>query len=202
MSALASTRRVVVLDTRGHGRSTLGTVSLSYSRLAADAAALLQSLGISRTAVVGWSDGAIAGFQLARDRPEMVDRLYAFGINFTPSGLRPGGTRSGVFQQFVGRCRGEYAALAPQPAAWPRLEAALAAMWHSSPNYTPSQISSVRTPITIADGQYDEVITLSPLASAAALLPAGRLSILPETSHFAMLQNPTGFAADVRTTLA
>lgn len=50
-------RRVVLLDTRGHGDSGLGNCELNYHLLASDAIHVLDKLGIRPADVIGWSDG-------------------------------------------------------------------------------------------------------------------------------------------------
>src|SRR5690348_4857852 len=64
---LAPGRRVISPDQRGHGRSP-DPGSISYAEMAADTAALLDSLGARDADVVGWSDGGVLGLLLARDR--------------------------------------------------------------------------------------------------------------------------------------
>jgi pimeloyl-ACP methyl ester carboxylesterase len=82
-------RRVILLDTRGHGASSLGHSEFSYHLLAADAVRVLDALGIERADVIGWSDGGNIALQLARDWPRRVDRIVAISANFDPSGLLP-----------------------------------------------------------------------------------------------------------------
>ena len=51
--ALARTYRVVVIDSRGHGRSSRNATPIGYELMAQDALALLDTLHIQRAAVVG-----------------------------------------------------------------------------------------------------------------------------------------------------
>jgi hypothetical protein len=57
--ALARSHRVVLIDTRGHGRSTRDDVPLTYELLAADVIGVMDNLKIAKADVVGWSDGAM-----------------------------------------------------------------------------------------------------------------------------------------------
>ena len=67
------------MDTRGHGRSARDVRSFSYGLFAEDAAGLLDFLKIPQVSIVGWSDGAVTGLQLAMKRPDRVSKLFAFG---------------------------------------------------------------------------------------------------------------------------
>jgi len=42
---------------------------------------------VSKTAVVGWSDGAILGLDIAIHHPERLTKLFAFAANSDPSGV-------------------------------------------------------------------------------------------------------------------
>src|SRR3954467_5062794 len=55
---LAERHRVVSFDNRGIGASERGEGAITMASLAADAAALLDALGIERAHVIGWSLGS------------------------------------------------------------------------------------------------------------------------------------------------
>lgn len=59
----------------GYGQSDRATGSMSVADQAADARALLQSLGIKRAHVSGHSYGGVVALQLALDAPDMVQSL-------------------------------------------------------------------------------------------------------------------------------
>ena len=66
LQALAPAHHVIVIDSRGQGRSTRGThARCTYHQMAEDVIAVLDALKIDRASVVGWSDGAIVGIDLA-----------------------------------------------------------------------------------------------------------------------------------------
>jgi pimeloyl-ACP methyl ester carboxylesterase len=189
---------VTVMDTRGHGRSPFISGKLSYEVFAKDTVALMDYLEISRSAVIGWSDGAITGLQLALTQPDRLSGLFAFGANSNLGGLKPGGAKTGVFPSFISRCHKEYLELSPNPDRWPQLERSLGAMWRSEPNYSSAQLATIKLPVTIADGEYDEIIKRENTREIAASIKGARLVILPNVSHFAMLQDASGFDAAVR----
>jgi pimeloyl-ACP methyl ester carboxylesterase len=194
---LAQKYTVTVMDTRGHGRSPVTTNSFSYSMFAADASDLLDLLQIDKAAIIGWSDGAITGLQLAMTKPGKVSRLFAFGANASLDGLKANGARSSVFRSYVDRCRTEYALLSPRPGKWPQLVAGLRHMWRTEPNFTEQRLATVRVPTTISDGEYDEIIDRGHTEGIADAIPGARLAILADVSHFAMLQNPSQFTLEV-----
>jgi pimeloyl-ACP methyl ester carboxylesterase len=193
VAKLANQFSVTVMDTRGHGRSPVTSRAFSYELFAQDAIALLDYLQIPAASIVAWSDGGVTGLELAMTQPDRVVKLFAFGANSTPSGMKPGGARTSVFAAYAARCRGEYAVLSPNPDKWPQLVQGLGAMWRSEPNYADQELARIKAPTTIADGAYDEIIKAEHTRHMASVIPGARLAVLRDTSHFAMLQDPVAF---------
>src|SRR5512140_314625 len=61
--------RAVVIDSRGHGRSTRDARPYSYELMAADVLRVMDALRIEKAALVGWSDGACTALILADQNP-------------------------------------------------------------------------------------------------------------------------------------
>lgn len=72
---LAPHANVVAMDARGHGKSTWDGSPFTVADLAADTAALIESLDDGPVAVAGMSMGGCVAVALAGTRPELVDRL-------------------------------------------------------------------------------------------------------------------------------
>ena len=70
-------------------------------------------------------------------------------------------------------------------------------MWETLPAFTTGQLRSIEVPTTIADGEHDEVIKSEHTKYLSATIPGAQLVILPDVSHFAMLQNPAAFNAAI-----
>ncbi len=75
------------MDSRGHGRSTRDDQPYSYSLMASDVIDLMNFLRIDKTAIVGWSDGAILGLDIALHHPERLIKVFAFAANSDPSAV-------------------------------------------------------------------------------------------------------------------
>lgn len=202
VAALAETHRVIVMDTRGHGRSPVTSKRFGFSLFAQDVEGVLDHLGLPSAAIVGWSDGGITGLQLAMTQPRRVSRLFAFGANVTPDGLIAGGAKTPTFATYASRCRAEYATLSPSPERWPDLMAGLSAIWRSEPNFSRRSLETIGVPTVIASAQHDEIIRQEHAARIATTIPGARLVPLKGVSHFAMLQDPAGFTAALRAFLA
>lgn len=194
--------RVIVADSRGQGRSSRSARPYSYGLMASDVLALLDYLKLERVDLVGWSDGGIIGIDIAIHHPERLNHLFAFGANTDPSGAVVGGDKNPVFAEYIQRARHEYKSLSNTPDQYDAFLEQIAKMWETEPHYTTAQLKSIKVPTTIADGQYDEVIKQSHDRYMARTIPGARLVILPNVSHFAMLQDPPLFDSAVLAALS
>jgi pimeloyl-ACP methyl ester carboxylesterase len=165
--------------------------NFSYKTFAEDVAGLLDFLQIPIVSIVGWSDGAITGLQLAMMQPDRVSKLFAFGANSSVNGLKK--DQTGIFASFVKRCQTEYKQLSPAPEKWSQLVDGLRVMWRTEPNFTKQKLETLKVPTAISDGDHDEIIKLEHTKRMASEIPNAQLVIQHEVSHFAMLQNPSQF---------
>ena len=191
---LAQHYQVIVLDSRGHGRSTRTAAPIGYDVMASDVLALMDALHIRKAALVGWSDGAIIGLDIAIHHPERLTRLFAFAANSDPSGVKDV-DKSPVFTAYIDRASHEYARLSPTPGEFKAFLDNISRMWASEPHFTDDQLRGIKVPTWIVDADHDEAIKRENTDQMASLmLGAGEL-ILPGVNHFAFLQDATLFNA-------
>jgi pimeloyl-ACP methyl ester carboxylesterase len=86
---LAERYRVIVPDLRGFGWSEAPGHGYNAAQFADDLAALLDSLELDRVRLVGHDWGGVAGFILALERPERVQRFVAIGTGHPWLRIRP-----------------------------------------------------------------------------------------------------------------
>jgi pimeloyl-ACP methyl ester carboxylesterase len=190
--ALATHYRVITIDSRGHGRSSRSATPIGYELMAQDALGLLDTLHIKRAAVVGWSDGAITGLEIAIHHPERLTGLFAFAANSDPSGVKDV-HNSPVFSAFITRAAGEYARLNPTPLGYAAFDADIEKMWAREPNMSNATLAGIHARVWIVDSDHDEAITRANTDHMATLIPNAEEMILPGVSHFAFLQDPDMF---------
>lgn len=188
--------QVVVVDSRGHGRSSRDARPCSYELMATDVFAVMDALGLKRAAIVGWSDGACTGLIMANQAPERVSGLFFFACNVDDSGTWP-------FEMtpVIGRCFNrhvkDYARLSATPDAFQAFADAVGLMQRTQPNYTAADLAGIRVPVTVARSENEEFIRPEHAAYLADTIPGAELVHLPGVSHFAPLQRPEVFNAAV-----
>jgi pimeloyl-ACP methyl ester carboxylesterase len=191
---VASGRRVIVIDSRGHGRSTRDGRPLGYELMESDVIAVMDGLGLGQVDVVGWSDGAIIGLVMAMKDPARVAKVFAFGANMDVDGLNPLGALAPILPRVETLLSQDYARISETPKGYGALARDVLAMQLSQPNYTRVELGAIQGPrIEIADADHEELILKSHTHYLARAIPGARLLILTGVSHFAPLQDPDGF---------
>jgi pimeloyl-ACP methyl ester carboxylesterase len=184
---VAAGRRVVLIDTRGHGDSTPGNSKLSYQVFAEDTLQVLDRLGIQRTDIVGWSDGGIIALLLGLKAPQRVGRIVAISANFQPSGLIPESNRvqdqslNITPNKITGWLRSWWSGAGERHAA---LEAEIKELWRTAPQLDPFDLHVITAPTLVIVGEND-IIELSHSSELAERLANGKLEIVPGASHAA-----------------
>lgn len=189
--------RVIAMDSRGQGRSGRANGPITYHMMANDVIGLLHLLHVRQVDLVGWSDGGIIGLDLAIHHCGCLHRLFTFGANADAAGVFKNAGRAPLLVQFEARAKKEYRKLSPTPNDWNSFIAVMTHMWMTEPNFTAGQLRSIRVPTTIADGEYEKLIKPAHTRYLAATIPHARLVIVPNVSHFAMLQDPAAFNSAV-----
>jgi pimeloyl-ACP methyl ester carboxylesterase len=86
---LAAGRQVVGVDLQSHGRSPAADRQMRFETMADDVAALIQSLGLQRAAVMGFSLGGGVALRMAIPHAGMIQRLVLVSTVFKRRGWYP-----------------------------------------------------------------------------------------------------------------
>ena len=194
--ALARHYRVIVMDSRGHGGSTRDERPYGYDLMASDVMGLMDFLKLSKAAIVGWSDAAILGLDIAIHHPERLTRLFAFAANSDPSGVADI-AQSPVFNVYIARAEKEYQALSPTPDQYKSFFDQISKMWETEPHFTAEQLRGITVPTCLVDADHDEAIKRENTEFMANEIPNTGLLLQPQVSHFSFLQDPQQFTSDV-----
>jgi pimeloyl-ACP methyl ester carboxylesterase len=76
--------KVIAVDSRAHGKSIDSKDSLSFEMMSDDFSALLDTMHIKQSYVIGWSDGGINAILLAMRYPDKVIKFASTGANLWP----------------------------------------------------------------------------------------------------------------------
>ncbi|MGO6710398.1 alpha/beta fold hydrolase [Rhizobium johnstonii] len=193
---------VIVADSRGHGRSTRSQQPFGYDLMTSDYVALLDYLKIDKVTLVGWSDGGIIGIDMAMKHPEKLTRVIAQAANVTTDGVKADVMNNKTFNDYINVAGDYYRKLSPTPNEYDAFVTQISEMWATQPAWTAADLGKIAVPITLAIGDHDEAVKLDHTEMMAKDIPGAKLVILKNASHFAMLQDPTGYDAMIRDAMA
>lgn len=193
---IAAGHNVILIDSRGHGRSTRDDRPYSYQLMGGDVLAVMNALDIRSAAVVGWSDGACIGLVLGRSHPDRIAGVFYFACNMDNSGTLPF-----EFTPVIGLClsrhRQDYAALSPTPDGFDDMMQAVGAMQSTQPEYSPAQLAEIHVPVMVVQAERDEFIRRDHAEYLARTIPGAGFLLLKDVSHFAPVQRPDEFTQAV-----
>jgi pimeloyl-ACP methyl ester carboxylesterase len=186
--------RTILIDSRGHGRSTRDARPYSYDLMASDVLAVMDALHLEKAGLVGWSDGACTALILAAKTPSRVAGVFFFACNMDPSGtkqIEP----SPILDRCFSRHAKDYARLSATPNNFKSFVEAVSLMQRTQPNYSASDLGEISVPVVIAQSEHDEFIKRDHAEYLAHSIPNVELILLRGVSHFAPLQRPERFSA-------
>ncbi|MCG2614491.1 alpha/beta hydrolase [Terrimonas sp. NA20] len=169
--------KVIIADSRSHGKSADPGDSLTYEMMADDYAALLDALKIDSANVIGWSDGGINGILLAQRHPGKVKKLAITGANLAPD-------TTAVPQEIWDMVRPSLAALNAKSTKTPQEKHSLKLLklLCEQPHISPSSLQNVLCPALVIGGDHD-VIKEEHTLLIYKNIPKAYLWILPGAGH-------------------
>ena len=215
---LARDARVVVLDIRGRGLSDQPDADFSLPRYAADAAAVIESLGLERPIVLGHSMGGRIAAALGALHPEAVGALIIADPPLTGPGREPYPTslesfRDQLHAAYAGTTADEVRSFYPR---WSDRELEIRAEWLSTcdehavaetwRNFGTEDFfelwGALAAPLLFIYGMESPVVTPAGQAEVVAVNPAARVIGIRKAGHMIPWENLDDFIAAVRGFLA
>jgi pimeloyl-ACP methyl ester carboxylesterase len=189
---LESGYRAVLIDSRGHGRSTRDPQPFSYELMASDVLAVMDTLHLKKAALVGWSDGACTALILAAKAPSRAAGVFYFACNMDPSGVKPFEATPTLSRCFARHAK-DYAELSATPEHFKTFVEDVSLMGRTQPNYSANDLARISVPIVIVHSEHDEFIKREHAEYLARSIPNAEFVLLNGVSHFAPLQRPQQF---------
>jgi pimeloyl-ACP methyl ester carboxylesterase len=177
----AATRRTIALEEQGHGRTTDRDHPISFETSADDVAALVLELGYRRVDILGFSNGASVGLQVAIRHPELVRKLVFASAMTRRDGAHPG-LWDFMAQADVSNMpqplKNAFLALNPDPAKLKVMHDKDAERMRNFADVPDALVGSVRAAVLIVVGDRD-VVRLDHALDLTRQIPDARLLVLP-----------------------
>ena len=172
--------RVIVMDSRDHGRSGDAAGALTFEAMADDLAAVLDHVHAGPALVLGWSDGGIEALLLGIRHPDKVAKIAAMAANLNPEGLVP--ELQGQGQPPPN----------PDPAHLPSRAERVAALDRDQPHIKPDELLAIKAPTLVLAGDHDLIADAHTL-EIYHHIPNSQLAIFPNATHAMPFDDPKRF---------
>ena len=167
--------RVIVLDTRGEGRSTdLTKTPYTYEVFSNDLFQVIQKLNLKKVNLVGWSDGGNTALIFNAQHPELINKIVTIGAV-----LNPNGVKDELIENFKN--------LANKPSENTNLR--LIELMLNEPNITKSELNEIQNPVLVIAGEKDEVKE-EHTKEIQQNIKNAELLIIPNSTHYVPFEQP------------
>ena len=200
--------RVVGIDSRGHGKSTLGQAGWSYQRAQEDVEQVLAALGVTRCTVLGFSDGGIVALRMGAAGRVEIERMIVVGSSWHHKNLASTKRilRSVTAQSWQHKFPDTYEAyqrLNPEP-DFERFAQALVAGWlDEGPSGHPDEsVSKIQAPVLVVRGDEDHLTGREDAVELCRSLRQAHFLSIPFAGHVAYAEGEDIFLPALRRFLA
>jgi pimeloyl-ACP methyl ester carboxylesterase len=181
--------RIIGIDSRGHGKSTLGKQILTYARIQLDVEDILKSLHIDRLNIIGFSDGGIVAYRLATYSSLYIEKLVTVGSRWNINDallsremflkITPENWRVKFPDTYA-----NYQRLNPE-ADFNTLTASIIKMWldTTEAGYPNENVDHINCPTLIVRGDKDHLLTGKSVAELRGLIKNSALLNIPFAGH-------------------
>ncbi len=201
--ALSRQFRLIGIDSRGHGKSSLGTGKLSYMLLADDLARIIDSLGITAFNLLGFSDGGITAYRYAARKDPRLGKLITVGARWEMSEHDPvwamlSGMSGDIWKKAFPLSYESYKRLNPEP-NFDEFSKAVVAMWTdlSSDGHPGALVTQIDNEILAIRGERDPLTSLDSMERLRGMGKKVRLVNIPLAEHVAFNDDPEMFLRTV-----
>ncbi len=189
IDALQKNYKVIVMSTRGHGRSEIGNSPLTYEQKADDALTVLNTVTREPARVLGFSDGAYTAYKLAAMYPDRVERIVAIGAGTLKAGYYSADSLNIEEIAKIDPAFVEYQkTIRPEPERWQQFGKDYMTFW-SNLNVGEETLGAINCPVLLIVGDEDDHAPVITVLEAHQMIKNSRLCVVPKAWHTAFLDN-------------
>jgi pimeloyl-ACP methyl ester carboxylesterase len=178
---LAQEHRVVAVEMQAHGHTADIDRPLSFRQDADDIAVLLKHLGIQKTHVFGFSNGASTTLAFARQYPQLTGKIVVASAFYKKSGAQSWFwpmIKDASFDSMPQIYKDAFHAINPDEKALYRMYERDIARMQNFPEMTDEDIKAIQAPAFLIAGDRD-IVSSRHLAEMQEMMNQARLAILP-----------------------
>jgi len=191
--------RLVGIDSRGHGKSDLGSETLSYKRMTDDLSQVVNTLRLEDFGILGFSDGGIVAYRYTAMHDPKICKVVTVGarweMNITdPAWGMLSGMTEEIWKGMFPASYESYMRINPEP-DFSRFSRAVVAMWIdlSADGHPGSMMNQVKSEILVVRGDKDPLTSLESMTRLNGILTNMHYLNIPFAEHVAFNDAPNVF---------
>ena len=174
--------QVIAVSTRGHGKSELGTESMTLEQRASDAMAVIDAVTKEKVTVIGFSDGGYSAYYFAKIYPERVKKMVVIGAGELKPGDREFNFTAEMALKMDKAFIEQQQKLMPEPDRLGEMFTELCT-YYNTLTISKELLSAIKCPVMVMAGDNDGGNPVERVVSAARYIPKHHISIIPNTGH-------------------
>ncbi len=189
ISKLPDQFRVIGIDCRGHGKSTLGSKELTYELLQKDVEIILKRLNVGNLIIVGFSNGGIVACRLAALTKLKIDKLIVIGTPWCTKHtehLMEAYSRltSDIWKEQCPSDFESYSRLNPKPDFDTLFRHTIRMALDTSATGRPNEsVKNISCPTLIVRGENDPIVSSSDIVELSKLIKHTHILNIPSAGH-------------------
>jgi pimeloyl-ACP methyl ester carboxylesterase len=196
--------RIIGVDNRGHGKSTLNSQALSYAFLQNDVEVVLKHLNVDEVTIIGFSNGGTIAYRLAALTNLKINKIVTIGSPWRTKNIEQ---LKSFFSKITCehwkiQCPSDYEdyqKLNPQPDINRIFKLVVDMALDTSDQGRPNEyVKGISCPLLITRGENDPVISNSDISELASMVKNAETFNIPCAGHEAFVEQPQAFVEKLK----
>ena len=186
---LSEDYQVIAPSTRGHGKSEIGVLPITYEQKALDMMAPVNAVTNKSFIILGFSDGAYTAYKIASMYPERVRKIVAIGAGENLPSLRQIPlTTIEELSEIDRRFMSEKLAMCPQPSKLADFLKRYYTFFNQE-KISKELFTTIVAPVLLVTGELDTHAPLDSVLNAYRMIPKARLAVIANAPHQVFITN-------------
>lgn len=188
--------RLIGIDSRGHGRSSLGSTKLSYKTLTDDLKAVINVLDLRRFSIFGFSDGGVVAYRYAAGKDNRLQKVVTVGASWEMNENEPcwemiSGMTGEVWKGMFPASYDTYIRLNPKP-DFDTFSRSVVTMWTdlSANGHPEESMRDIAADMLVIRGDNDFLTNLESMARLKSMTDKVNFLNVPLAEHVAFDESP------------
>lgn len=188
--------RLIGIDSRGHGRSSLGRTKLSYKKLTDDLMAVINVLDLQKFSIFGFSDGGVVAYRYAAGKDNRLQKVVTVGASWEMNENEPcweiiSGMTGEAWKGMFPASYDTYMRLNPKP-DFDTFSRSVVAMWTdlSADGHPEESMRDIAADMLVIRGDNDFLTNLESMARLKSMTEKMNFLNVPLAEHVVFDESP------------